>query len=340
MISPFFSVLVLFWKSAQYLPTNLHALNEQTFKDFEVILLDNGAEEPPDPAVLRQYPSLELHLLSSRTNLGFAGGNNLAAHQARGEYIVLLNGDAFPEPEWLATLHQAALDRPGHCFASRLLDANNPDILDGEWNVYHASGLALRKNHKQPVSLGETKPCHVISACAAASVYPRVAFEQVGGIDEDFFAYMEDVDLDLRLRLAGYPCLYLPSAIVKHIGSGSTGSQSDFAIFYGQRNLIWTFVKNVPGLLFWLLLPIHVLVNLAYLLISLFMQNRKIIWHAKKEAIRDISKIWNKRQQVQSMRRITIWQFARLLNWNPFFPLIKLLSRQYFNWSNNDREPI
>ena len=126
--------------------------------------------------------------------------------------------------------------------ASRLIKANQPELLDGEWNVYHASGLALRKNHNKPVGKSSKHQRYVISACAAASAYPRHAFELVGGFDEDFFAYMEDLDLDLRLQLAGFSFIYLPDAIVHHVGSGSTASRSAFSTYYGQRNLIWTFV--------------------------------------------------------------------------------------------------
>ncbi len=336
MTKPFFSVLILFWKSAQYLSGNLQALEEQTFKDFEVILLDNGAEAAPDPSVLGLHPDLNLHLLCSETNLGFAAGNNLAARQAQGEYLVLLNSDAFPEPGWLATLHQAAQSHPGFCFASRLLQSDNLNFLDGEWNVYHASGLAWRKNHNRSTSFSSTSPRNVISACAAAAAYPRHAFEQVGGFDEDFFAYMEDVDLDLRLRLAGYPCLYLPDAVVHHVGSGSTGSRSEFSIFYGQRNLVWAFAKNMPGLLFWLLLPAHLLVNLGYLLAGLFMPSGKTIWRAKKEALAGLPVVWQKRLLVQASRTTSIWLFARLLNWNPFSPLIKLNAGQPSRQEQND----
>lgn len=336
MTKPFFSVLILLWKSSQYLQANLQALEEQTFKDFEVVLLDNGADEPPDPALFSQHPNTNLHLLRSETNLGFAGGNNLAARQAQGDYLVLLNNDAFPEPDWLATIHQATLINPEHCFASRLLQANNPALLDGEWNVYHASGLAWRKNHNRSVSFSLTKPRYVMSACAAASAYPRSAFEQIGGFDEDFFAYMEDVDLDLRLRLAGYDCLYLPEAVVHHVGSGSTGSRSDFSTFYGHRNMIWAFVKNMPGLLLWLLLPAHLIVNIAYLLAGVFMANGKTLWRAKRAAITDLPKIWRKRQLVQSKRTSSVWHFVKLLNWNPVFPLTKLLYRDSSYQENND----
>jgi len=334
MNRPFFSVLVLFWQSEQYLQRCLEALIAQTYQDFEVILLNNGASQPPDPEVLDTFQNLALKHVTSEANLGFAGGNNLAARLASGEYLVLLNSDAFPELDWLETLHQAALSHPGHCFASRLLQADNPALLDGEWNVYHASGLAWRKNHNQPSTKSAISPRSVMSACAAASAYPRTAFEQVGGFDEEFFAYMEDLDLDMRLQLAGYPFLYLPEAVVHHVGSGSTGYRSDFATYYGHRNLIWAFVKNMPGYLFCLLLPAHIFFNLLYLLAGTFMPSGKALFRGKRDALRGLRAILKKRHAVQSQRIISPRQFARLLDWNPFSPLVKILGH---NVSSKDR---
>ena len=327
MSKPFFSILILFWKSEQYLPKCLDALDQQTYRDFEVILLNNGADNPPDTDLLAQHPQLDLKILRSDHNLGFTGGNNLAARHALGEYLVLLNGDAFPELDWLDKLHQAAMNHPNHCFASRLINANQPNLLDGEWNVYHASGLALRKNHHQPVGKSSQRLRYVISACAAASAYPRQAFELVGGFDEDFFAYMEDLDLDLRLQLAGFSFIYLPDAIVHHVGSGSTASRSAFSTYYGQRNLIWTFVKNMPGLLFYLLLPAHVFFNLLYLLASLFIPAGKALRQGKRDALKKLPQMLAKRKIIQSGRKISLLHFAKLLDWNPFTPFIKLTYR-------------
>ena len=327
MSRPFFSILILFWKSEQYLPESLNALDRQAFRDFEVILLNNGADNPPDPTLLAQYPQLNLQVLHADQNLGFTGGNNLAARYAVGEYLVLLNGDAFPEPDWLEKIHQAATDHPNHCFASRLIKADQPELLDGEWNVYHASGLAWRKNHNRSIQVSLKDPRLVASACAAASAYPRHAFELVDGFDEDFFAYMEDLDLDLRLQLAGFPFVYLPDAVVHHVGSGSTGSRSAFSTYYGQRNLIWTFVKNMPSILFYLLLPAHVLYNLLYLLASLFMPAGKALRQGKRDALKKLPQMLAKRKIIQSRRKISLFQFAKLLDWNPFTPLIKLTYR-------------
>ena len=84
-----------------------------------------------------------------------------------------------------------------------------------------------------------------------------------GGLDEDFFCYMEDIDLAFRLRLLGWECLHVPRAVCRHVGSAITGRRSDFSVYHGQRNIVWVFVKNMPPPLFALLLPLHVLLNAA-----------------------------------------------------------------------------
>ena len=328
MSEPFFSIVILFWQSEQYMQRCLQSLLTQTFQDFEVILLNNGGSQPPDPEILANFRDLEIKQIHSDINLGFAGGNNLAARSAAGEYLVLLNSDAFPEPNWLEILHQAAQTHPGHCFASRLLQADNSAFLDGEWNVYHASGLTWRKNHNRSAAKSATSPRLVMSACAAASAYPRTAFEQAGGFDEDFFAYMEDLDLDMRLQLAGHPFLYLPEATVGHVGSGSTGYRSDFATYYGQRNLIWAFVKNMPGFLFYLLLPVHIFFNLLYLFTGIFLPSGKTLFRGKRDALLGLSVMLKKRRAIQAQRKITPLQFAKLLDWNPFSPLVKIFVRK------------
>ena len=319
----FASIIILNWHAEKFLPGCFAALESQTFQDFEVILLNNGSEGADGVLSDLHFPESRLRILNSPTNLGFAGGNNLAARQAKGEYITLLNADAFPEPDWLEKVHQACLEHPQHFFASRLIKANDPQILDGEWNVYHASGLAWRKNHAQALAKGTNEPKEVLSACAAAGVYPREAFEAVGGFDEDFFAYMEDIDLDFRMQMLGYRCLYLPQAIVRHVGSGSTGARSSFQLYHGHRNLVWTFVKNMPGILFWLLLPCHILINLFYLLLGLFIPSGKEIWRGKRDALKGLGNALAKRKQIQASRKVSVWQIAKLLDWNPLSPLVK-----------------
>jgi len=327
MTSPFFSIIVLYWNSGKYLSDNLCALAAQTWQDFEVILLDNGSQQPPDPKVLAQFPELQLRQIASEKNLGFAAGNNLAARSAHGEYLVLLNVDAFPQPDWLAQVHTGIQQHPNAFFASRLLMADDPQRLDGEWNVVHATGLVWRRSHGRKLSAAWPQERRVLSACAAAGVYPREAFTAAGGFDEDFFAYMEDVDLDFRLQLLGYSCWYLPKAVVRHAGSGSTSPRSDLVIFYGHRNLVWTFVKDMPGWLFWAMLLPHLLVNLLYLIVALFLPMRKAMYRAKWAAFKGLPAAWKKRKEVQNQRKVSVRTIASLLEWNPFAPLIKLTYR-------------
>jgi GT2 family glycosyltransferase len=134
---------------------------------------------------------------------------------------------------------------------------------------------------------------------------------KVGGFDEDFFCYVEDVDLGFRLRLAGYKSIYVPEAIVYHVGSASTGGRhSDFSIYHGHRNLVWTFIKNMPGILLWVLLPLHLLLNIVSILYFSFIGKGKVILTAKLDAVKGIPSMWRKRHHIQEIRQVSasdIW---------------------------------
>ena len=140
-------------------------------------------------------------------------------------------------------------------------------------------------------------------------------FKSKGGFDEDYFCYVEDVDLGFRLRLAGYRCLYVPQSVAHHVGSGTTGGQhSDFSTYHGHRNLVWTFVKDMPGLLFWLLLPLHVMLNLASLIWFALRGRGGVILRAKRDALLGLPKMWRKRQQIQKSRIASISDIWRVLD--------------------------
>jgi len=259
-----------------------------------------------------------VRLLAQNSNTGFARGNNLAinAAAAGSEWIALLNPDAFPEPRWLEEcLLSAQLNPQFDIFASKLLNAADPTVLDGAGDAYHVSGLVWRTAHGIPASALQGSEYEVFSSCAAAALYRRSALLEVGGFDEDFFCYVEDVDLGFRLRLAGYRCLYVPKSVVHHVGSGATGGKnSDFSVYHGHRNLVWTFVKDMPGLLFWLLLPLHVMVNLASIIWFAFRGQGRVVWRAKRDALLGLPKMWRKRQQIQKSRIASISDIWRVLD--------------------------
>ncbi len=220
---PLFSILILCWNNINYLEECLQALVEQTYKDFEVILVDNGSDEPVTKEILDNFPELSIKFRKLERNVGFAAGNNYAAQAAKGDCLVTLNADAFPRQDWLEKLFTAVKKYPDSVLASKLIMANDRQRLDGEGDVYHISGLAWRRSYNYQVSESNVVEGEIFSACAAAAVYPQKAFHEVGGFDADYFAYLEDIDLGFRLRLAGFRCFYIPDSVVYHIGSGSTG---------------------------------------------------------------------------------------------------------------------
>lgn len=310
------AVVIVNWNSWVLLARCLEALESQTYKNFSVTIIDNASSEEIPPQLLETSPQVKLVRHSS--NVGFAAANNVAVskHSLDGEWIALLNPDAFAAPRWLETLLMAAESNPEFdVFGSKLVNAADPGVLDGAGDAYHISGRVLRTAHGLPVSAMGDSVCEIFSPCAAAALYRRSAFEEVGGFDEDFFCYVEDVDLGFRLRLAGYRCLYVPQSVAHHVGSGTTGGQhSDFAVYHGHRNLVWTFVKNMPGVLFWLLLPLHVALNLASIIWFALRGQGGVILRAKRDALLGLPKMWRKRRQIQKTRVASIGDIWRVLD--------------------------
>jgi GT2 family glycosyltransferase len=313
--APLVSILLLTWNSAEHLPRCLTCLAAQTFSDFEVVIVDNGSSDAALENLEEKYPTLKFFVKKLETNQGFAAANNLGAQLAHGKWLALLNTDAFPEPDWLAQLLQAAQTQPEfNFFASRQLQASNPDVLDGIGDTYHMTGLAWRRGYNQPAASAGLRPCEVFSTCAAAALYLREKFIEAGGFDADYFSYFEDVDLSFRLRLLGGRCLYVPTAVVHHLGSASTGKASDFSAYYGHRNLVWTYFKDMPLALFWLYLPLHLLMNIYSVVFYLLVEKRSILLKAKIDALRGLPAILRKRRYVQSLRRVPVSAIWRVIN--------------------------
>jgi GT2 family glycosyltransferase len=297
---PLISVVIVTWNSGKHLPRCLDCLRHQTLQDFEIVLVDNGSSDNSIHGLEGRYPDLRLRVELLTKNIGFAAGNNRGAQLARGKWLVLLNADAFPEPNWLAELIAASEANPDFSsFSSRQLQASNPIILDGTGDAYHVSGLAWRLGLGYPADRYGLEEAEIFSPCAAAAMYLREAFLDVGGFDEDFFSYFEDVDLGFRLQLRGYRCIYLSKAVVQHVGSATFGERSDFAFYHSHRNLVWTYVKNMPSRMFWLYLPEHLIANLIYVLYYALRGRGKVLIKAKYDALKGISTARKKRETIQ-----------------------------------------
>jgi GT2 family glycosyltransferase len=323
------SILILSWNSAYYLPRCLASLSAQTYDYFEVILLDNGSENGPLNGLYEKYPSLDLHIEKLSSNLGFAIANNIGARLAHGRWLALLNADAYPEPDWLEKLLHAAEQNPEYrFFSSRQIQFNAPYLLDGAGDGYHISGLAWRNSYNLPTEKYGLQQREVFSSCAAAGLYSREEFLKVGGFDEDYFSYFEDVDLGFRLRLHGEKCLYVPEAVVYHVGSASTGRRSDFSVYYGYRNLVWTFVKNMPQPLIWIYLPLHISTIFFFAIYLTILGQGKVIWRAILDAIYGLPKMVKKRQHIQKNKKIKPGELLKVMSTGLLEPYQEFLRRK------------
>jgi GT2 family glycosyltransferase len=308
------AVLVVNWNGGDLLGRCLESLEHQRLRPQHIVVVDNGST---DDSLLRAERFLRhVELIRLAGNVGFARANNIGAQAAcRFDALALLNPDAFAEPGWLEALVGAAKREPSAAaFASQMRLASAQDHLDGVGDSYHVSGRAWRNGHGAPSADWAAADVEVFAPCAAAALYRREPFEEIGGFDEQYFCYFEDVDLGFRLRLRGYRCLYVHSAVVQHVSSAVSGYRSDFAVYHGERNAVWTFVKNMPGPLLWLYLPQHLALNLAALLYYPYRGQGKVVFRAKVDALRGLGPVLKRRRQVQLTRRVDAWTMRRAMS--------------------------
>jgi GT2 family glycosyltransferase len=254
-VPPRVTVVIPNWNGERFLKVCLTSLREQTFKDFETILVDNASTDDSLPLVERDFP--EVRVISLRENRGFSAAVNAGIRASTTEYVALLNNDTQVDSGWLEALVRAAERHlEAGLFASKLVDFYDRSVLDGAGDALRKSGLPYRIGHGELDRGQFEREVLVFGACAAAALYRRSLFEEIGPFDEDFFAYCEDGDVSFRAQLTGHRCLYVPGAVVYHFGSASTGGKrSPTATRLGTQNGVNLLVKNLPASLAWRLLP-------------------------------------------------------------------------------------
>lgn len=313
---PLFSIIIVNYNGGTYPREAINSLKAQTFTDFEVLFVDNNSSDGSVEAI--DWKGIEDHtLLLQKDNLGFAGGNNLAALKAKGAWLALLNPDAIAAPDWLEKLAQAVREFPEvSSFASAQYDMASPEVLDGAGDGYLVFGFPWRGGFGRPASdLPAAGEC--FSPCGASACIRRDVFLAHGGFDERYFCYCEDVDLGFRLRLSGERCRFLPGAVVHHAGGGISGRLSAFTVYHGTRNRIWTYAKNMPSPLLAITLPGHVFLTL-YVLANAIGTNRVgPIWRGISDGLTQWSAIRREGRHARHKRRVSLSRLARAMAWNP-----------------------
>jgi GT2 family glycosyltransferase len=243
------SIIVVNWNGERYIKQCLASVMKQTYPNIEAIVVDNGSHDKSVATIKKYFP--EVRLVTLPQNVGFAKANTIGLGQAQGEFICLLNNDAVAHVKWVQELTKAAKARPevAAC-ASKMLNYRHRKIIDSAGDGYTRMGFPDKIGSGLPHKVNYDHVREVISSCAGAALYKRSVLGVVGFFDEDFFAYMEDIDLSLRINRAGYKCLYVPSAVVYHHGSASSGSKiNPFTIYWSTRNYLPVIIKNLPAAL-------------------------------------------------------------------------------------------
>ena len=254
------SVIVLNWNGARLLPECLSALACQTYRDFELWLVDNGSidssrtllhdlEGSKQPSWLTAPLPLPARIIRNEDNIGFSGANNQAIRQVASKYIVTLNNDAIPAPDWLSEMVSTANHgsyRVG-MVASTMLFEHMPHIVASAGISIHEDGVALDRGLGLPNdTLLEQGTRPVFGPSAGAALYRADMLRDVGLFDERFFSYLEDADLAWRARWRGWYALHNPRATVRHIYSATGVQESPFKRRHIARNRVWSLYKNMP----------------------------------------------------------------------------------------------
>jgi len=297
------SVIIVNWNGRHHLEECLNALEKQTFKRFEIILIDNGSHDGSVSWVRKTFPWVRIIALP--VNSGFCHANNLGYAVSRAEFIALLNNDTKVDSNWLYFLKNKIEEdeKIGIC-ASRILLYDRNEILDAAGDGYDFSGVGFRRGHgAKASSLAHSE--EVFGACAAAALYRTSMLEEIGFFDENFFSVGEDIDLSFRARLAGYKCIYVPEALVYHKVSATIGVESDFQIYYSRRNVEYVYFKNMPLLMIFFTFPMHLLYNLLTFIQAIKQARLNLFFKAKRDFLLHLKEVCEKRRSIQRQRKIS-----------------------------------
>lgn len=238
------TVVIPNYNGKEFLKECFDSLKAQNV-DLKVVVVDNGSSDGSAGFIKNNYP--EFNLIINNENKGFAAAVNQGINSTDTEYVFLMNNDVVLRENCLLNLKEC-IEKDLNIFAasSKMIQYNDKDKIDNAGDEYTLLGWTNKVGNGKSTELYNEER-EIFSACAGASLYRRNVFDEIGCFDENFFAYMEDVDMSYRARIHGYKCMYCPDAQVYHIGSATTGSKyNSFKIRLAARNNIYVPYKNMP----------------------------------------------------------------------------------------------
>ena len=325
------SVVVVNCNRRDLLRDCLRSLAAQQGVSFEVILVDNGSADGSPEMALSEFASgvpFHLRLLSNPDNRGFCEANNQGIAVARGEFVALLNNDAVAEPDWIAALLAAFDGRPDvGMAASKILVYEDPARIDKAGHLIYLDGQnrgrgAGEIDHGQYDRVEE-----VLWPDGCACMYRKSMLDQIGGFDEDFFAYADDAELGLRARICGWGCFYIPTAVVRHHRGATLGVRSYKRLELIERNRVLLAAKLFPWSLLWLNVP-YLLARIAASIWAAARNQGEVSRYpgfqakfqmigtlllADLKAIPLLPKMFRKRRQLTTIRKLNSSELTKLL---------------------------
>jgi GT2 family glycosyltransferase len=329
---PCVDIVIVNWNGCKFLGPCLDALAHQTFTDFQVWLVDNGSTDGSLELLRAQYP--QVHLICNSHNRGFAAANNQGIRAGNAKYIATLNNDTLADAGWLEALVRVLDENPRTGMAaSMMLFADRPEMINSAGIAIDRAGIAWDLRGGELMHPNDVHPTPVFGACAGAALYRRAMLDEIGLFDEDFFAYLEDVDLAWRAQRAGWQALSVPQARVLHYHSATGGEGSPFKNRLLGRNKVWLIAKNYPAPYLWFYLPLIIGYDVAAVMYALLARREGSALVGRLLGIRGMRRMWAERRML--VRHVTPNEMLKKLL--PVEPLWLVLSRYRHLRSNKNQ---
>ena len=241
------SVVTPNYNGEKFLKTFFESLDNDSELIGEVIIVDNGSADNSKEYIRNNSFNFPVRIIENSENLGFAPAVNQGIMEAQHEYVFSLNNDTEVKKGSIkALVDLISSDENIFSVQAKMLQYDNKELIDDVGDEYNL--LAWTKKTGENHNTNEyTEVCEIFSACAGAAMYKKSLLGEIGMFDDNFFAYMEDVDLAIRSRINGYRNLLCPDAVVYHIGSATSGSRyNEFKVRLAARNNVWVVHKNLP----------------------------------------------------------------------------------------------
>lgn len=287
---PLISVVIPNYNGKTFLKELIPSILNQECILLNIIIVDNASQDESVAYIEENYP--EVTVIQNNENLGFSAAVNAGIKSSKSEYVFLVNNDVELYPNCVFKLFECIKkDEKIFAISSKMIQYHDREKIDDAGDEYTLLGWTKRVGYNKS-SDKYLKSREIFSACAGAALYRKNILEEVGYFDENFFAYLEDVDISYRARIQGYNVQYCPQSIVYHVGSGSSGSRyNEFKIKLAARNNIYVPYKNMPWPQLLINSPFLILGYLIKYLFFLKKSQGSIYLHGLKEGLQTLDKI-------------------------------------------------